>query len=429
MTANKQPRGRISWITLSTPNTTLVLAVAFVTAVVTMPAQAQFKVLYTFTGGADGGTPQGSVIEDAKGNLYGTTQVGGNLTCNSGNGCGVVYKLTPAGKETVLHSFAGGADGAFPYAALLMDAVGNLYGTTQVGGGASGCFGSGCGTVFKISPKGKETVLYRFQGKTDGGLPYSTLIMDKAGNFYGVTSAGGNLSCTIGFLGCGTVFKLTKTGKETILYSFTGGKDGAYPGSSLYLDSNGNFYGTTSQGGDLSCNAPNGCGTVFKLAKTGKETVLHAFTGATDGASPFSGLDTFDHVKLWGTTNAAGDYGGGTLWFWETYGGKYKSEHSFGNIKILDGAYPFAGVSFDGKGNVFGVTELGGAQGYGTLFELSKAGKESVRFSFDGAVNGAVPSARLLYDPVRLKMIGTASQAGSTQHGPAFGVVFSYKVQ
>jgi len=247
-------------------------------------------VPYSFTGGSDGRFPLAGLVMDAKGSLYGTTVAGGTLTCNSGVGCGVIFKLDTTGKETVLYSFSG-PDGAFPYAALVRDDAGNLYGTTEEGG-------TGYGTVFELSKSGKETVLHSFAGP-DGAYPAASLVRDDQGNFYGTTEFGGT-GCGSG--GCGTVFKLGKTGKETVLHSFAV-SDGAYPEAGLVRDNAGNLYGTTPQDG------PSGVGTVFKLTATGKETILHAFTGGMDGADPaFTTLVRSGDGNLYGTTF----YGGGT---------------------------------------------------------------------------------------------------------------------
>jgi uncharacterized repeat protein (TIGR03803 family) len=184
-------------------------------------------VLHSFTGGADGGTLLGSLVRDSAGNLYGTTESGG------AGGLGTVFKLDATGTETVLHSFAGGSDGANPHAGLIRDAAGNLYGTTKFGGP------SGDGVVFKVDKSG-ERVLHSFTG-TDGAKPAAALIQDSAGNLYGTTSFGGAA-------GAGTVFKLDTTGTETVLYSFSGGADGSNP-FGLIQDSSGNLYGTTIRGG------------------------------------------------------------------------------------------------------------------------------------------------------------------------------------
>jgi len=162
-------------------------------------------VLYSFTGGADGAVPEASLILDAAGNLYGTTNQGGDLDCNPTYGCGVVFKLDTTGKETVMHTFTGGADGAFPVAGLLWEAPGNLYGTTFQGGDLSCAPPYGCGVVFKLDTTGKETVMHTFTAGADGAFPSAGLIRNAAGALYGTATGGGDLDC-----GCGVVFKLTK---------------------------------------------------------------------------------------------------------------------------------------------------------------------------------------------------------------------------
>jgi uncharacterized repeat protein (TIGR03803 family) len=258
-------------------------------------------VLYRFTGG-DGANPTAGLIADASGNLYGTTELGGGANGCSG-GCGTVFKLTPSGTETVLYRFTGGSDGASPFAALIADGAGNLYGTTFFGGA------SGHGTVFKLTPSGTETVLYSFTGGSDGANPLAGLIADAAGNIYGMTNNGGAGSF-------GTVFKLIPSGNLAVLHSFSGGSDGAFPGlGSLIADAAGNLYGMTVEGGGSGCGAI-GCGTVFKLTPSGTETVLYRFTGGSDGAFPHAGLiagliaDAAGH--LYGTTNGSGS-GNGTV--------------------------------------------------------------------------------------------------------------------
>ena len=253
-------------------------------------------VLYSFAGGSDGENPVAGLVWDAKGNLYGITSLGG------ASGYGTVFKLDKAGKETVLHSFTGPAgDGAEPMAGLTRDAKGNLYGTTVYGGSGTCKNGGldGCGTVFKLDKTSKETVLYSFPGtESDGTYPDAGLVPDAAGNLYDTTFGGGAS-------GAGTVFKLDKTGKETVLYSFDGA-DGANPVAGLVWDAKGNLYGTTY-------NGASGYGTVFKLEKTGKETVLHSFVG-TDGAHPYAGLVRDAKGKLYGTTYLGGSSDRGTVW-------------------------------------------------------------------------------------------------------------------
>lgn len=195
----------------------------------------------------------------------------------------------PAYTFSVLHTFKG-TNGANPAGSLIRDKAGNLYSTTGYGGDA-GCVDtgglSGCGVVFKLNKQGKQSVLYKFTGNADGGNPDVGLVRDKEGNFLGTTIFGGKY-------GFGNVFKLDTSNKETVLYSFTGGTDGAIPNSILVLDPAGNLYGAAEAGGDLSCTNPlslSGCGVVFKVDKaTGKETVLYTFTGGTDGSVPLAGL-------------------------------------------------------------------------------------------------------------------------------------------
>jgi uncharacterized repeat protein (TIGR03803 family) len=274
-----------------TASATLALAFVLVATVVATPsAQAQrFKVLYTFTGGADGGYPVAGLIQDAAGNLYGTTGIGG------ASGGGTVFVVNKAGhQETVLYSFTGTPDGAIPEAGLIQDAAGNFYGTTADGGVYN------VGTVFAVNKAGQEKVLYSFTGGADGANPWAGLIQDAAGNFYGTTLLGGAY-------GYGTVFVVSKTGQEKVLYSFTGGADGAIPWAGLIQDAAGNLFGTTVQGGAY------GVGTVFVVNKTGQEKVLHSFTYGADGEYPQAGLIQDAAGNLFGTTIYGGAYGSGTV--------------------------------------------------------------------------------------------------------------------
>ena len=229
------------------------IALLGLAAVTSALAQAQtFTVLYTFAGyPTDGASPIGGLVIDAAGALYGTTTYGGDANCpGSGIGCGTVFQLDTNGVETVLHNFRG-PDGAHPSASLIRDAKGHLYGTTEFGGRLQDCTGSadnttaGCGVVFKLSGN-KETVLHRFCSVgncTDGAEPWRGLVMDASGALYGTTSSGGSVNG-------GVVFKLV-SGKETVLHSFTGSPDGAFPEAGLIIDANGNLYGTAIGGGEL----------------------------------------------------------------------------------------------------------------------------------------------------------------------------------
>jgi uncharacterized repeat protein (TIGR03803 family) len=254
-------------------------------------------VLHSFNTLEGGEVPLGDLIRDADGNLYGTTSYGGkkSKTCPTKYGCGTVFKLDKKGRFTVLNSFAGGTDGRGPVAGLYRDAAGNLYGTTSEGGG------SDWGTVFKLDTTGKETVLYRFSGGADGGAPMAGLIQDAAGNLYGTTSYGGVTNCGGG--PCGVVFKLDPKGNETVLHAFTGSPDGADPLAALIQDSAGNLFGTTREGGTV--NNLNDAGTVFKIDANGIESVLHAFS-YKDGAYPMGHLVQDSAGNLYGTTGGGG---------------------------------------------------------------------------------------------------------------------------
>src|SRR5579864_3085558 len=271
------------------------LVLVLATASATRAQAPTFTVLHSFTGpSTDGAIPTAALVKDAADNLYGTTAFGGLSNCSvfGDVGCGTIFKLDPSGNETVLHRFFG-ADGAFPAASLVRDAAGNLYGTTVNGGGAGFCRNFGCGTVFKLDPSGALTVLHAFVGSSDGGNPTAGLIMDAAGNLYGTTGFGGDF-------GPGAVFKLDPSGNETTLHSFSG-PDGREPSAPLIMDAAGNLYSTTFRGG--AANA----GNVFKLdPATGSLTVLHEFTGGSDGGHPGAGLimdSSFNHK---GTTESGG---------------------------------------------------------------------------------------------------------------------------
>jgi uncharacterized repeat protein (TIGR03803 family) len=264
-----------------------------------LSAAGKLTVLYAFTGGTDGGQPEGGLLRDHAGNLYGTTTGGGDLNCQFGLGCGVVFKIAPNGKETVLYAFAGGQDGVQPSGDLIRDRAGNFYGVTEFGGTSSD------GILFEVTPSGKETVLYTFSGGATGYAPMGRLARDDEGNIYGTTHGGGAPSCE-----CGVVFKIDKNGKETVLHNFTGKPDGANPWSGVNRDGSGNLYGTTSQGGGSpSCVFGNsGCGTVFKVDARGNETVLYSFTAGRDGGSPLAAPVLDNSGNLYGTAWQGGDY-------------------------------------------------------------------------------------------------------------------------
>jgi uncharacterized repeat protein (TIGR03803 family) len=254
-------------------------------------------VVYSFSGQPDGANPYGGLLTE-DGSLYGTTLSGGAY------GYGTVFEIDSTGRETVLYSFdARTNDGRIPYAGLVRDKSGNLYGTTAVGGRYS------FGTVFKINASGNETILHSFKGSPDGESPgVGALLLGADGNLYGTTQDGGIAGCASPN-GCGIVFKLTKTGKETVLYRFKGSpNDGRAPEGRLIVNANGNLYGTTFAGGNSLTGIcePNGCGTVFKLTKDAKETVLHKFSGGDDGGYPIAGLVRDGKGNLYGTASNGG---------------------------------------------------------------------------------------------------------------------------
>ncbi|HEV2379439.1 MAG TPA: choice-of-anchor tandem repeat GloVer-containing protein [Terriglobia bacterium] len=388
-------------------------AMAVISLAQTRSTAPSYSVLYNFTGGADGANPYAGLVADGVGNLYGTTSAGGDLTGCSGYGCGVAFKLDPSGKETVLNTFSGGADGSSPEAGLIRGASANLYGTT-FGGGAYGA-----GVVFKLDSSGNETVLYAFTGGADGANPQAGLVADEAGNFYGTTDWGGNLSACSGFGGCGTVFKLEASGTETALYTFNGGADGFAPYGGLVRDTAGNLYGTTAYGG-AGCEF---CGVVFQVTPSGNETVLYTFTGGADGSSPADEVLIRDRAgNLYGTTVSGGDLSG--------CGGSgcgvvFKLDRS-GNETVLyaftggaDGANPYTGLVGDGVGNFYGTTAFGGESDDGVVFKQDRSGKYSVLHTFNGA-DGVNPPGRLL--------LYKGSLYGTTYGGGTYGAGVVFKV-
>jgi len=337
-------------------------------------------VLYNFTGGSDGANPLTGVVIDAAGNLYGTTRHGGSATCV----CGNVYRLSPVSgggwKETVLYSFTGGSDGSSPEGTVVLDSKGNIYGTTYSGGN-SGCFGSGCGVVFKLSPTSNgawsETVLHTFTGGIDGSHPLGSLAL-QGNTLYGAAAAGGILN-TCNNYGCGVVFKIARSStgwKETVLYRFTGGQDGSDPVGGITLDSSGNLVGTTNQGGSKTSQCSNGCGLAFKLtpSSTGwREIVLYRFTHGNDGAFPVGPV----------TLDAAGNVFGETIspsWcnsFISICGVVYKLSWSSAGwqpsaLYQIPGDWNAVGsVVLDAAGNIFGMGNGPTETGISGVFEIT----------------------------------------------------------
>jgi uncharacterized repeat protein (TIGR03803 family) len=406
-----------TWQTAALLGTMIVLA-----GMRTSPALAQtggatpYTVLHRFTGSpTDGSNPYwGGLIRDPEGNFYGTTVFGAGRpgVCGSyPDGCGVVFKLDMTGAYRVLYSFTGGTDGAFPYGGLIRDLAGNLYGTTAFGGSAMG--NSGNGVVFKLDTAGTETVLYSFTGGADGAHSYYGLARDLAGNLYGTTAFGGGGTCPP-YDGCGVVFKLGSAGTETVLYRFLGAVDGGIPWAGVLLDAAGNLYGSTNLGG------ASGYGAVFKVDTSGAETVLHSFAGGADGADPETGLIQDSDGNLYGTA--------GKAIFRLNAAGAYKVLYSFAGG--ADGEAPYAALIRDAAGNLYGTTEGGGSgnchAGCGAVFKLDAAGAETVLYRFAGGAAGSHPCAGLIRDSAG-NLYGTTYNGGKEHNGLSTGLVFKLK--
>jgi uncharacterized repeat protein (TIGR03803 family) len=413
------------------------------------------KVLHSFQGGNDGSFPGGGVVFDQQGNLYGVTQAGGPPSCAPiGNYCGTVYELSPSAKggpwtKTLLYMFKGKRynDGEAPDG-LIIDQAGNLYGVTAYGG-TGGCVlvgvPAGCGTVYELSPPqskgGKWTyaVLYSFKGGKDGYLPGGNLVFDSAGNLYGTTDFGGGkgTTCNPYYQYCGTVFKLsppkTKGGAwtEKVLHSFAGGTDGANPNGGLVLDSKGAVYGATNIGGFNCPHMSNqGCGTVFKLGALAKndgvwrEDILYRFKGfPNDGKLPNGGL-ILDAGSIYGTTGGGGaSSGDGTVFeLTPAADGRWVEAivHTFLDAGDPNGAFPMAGLKVDSNGGFLGTASGGGSNGAGTIFRarppMQKGGswEVSVMYPFSGSPDGAYPAADLVVHGAVGHIFGTTQQGGTS---------------
>jgi uncharacterized repeat protein (TIGR03803 family) len=357
----------------SLTNGTGVIAGANVTNITVACTMAVASVLYSFAGPpSDGAEPWWESLLLAKdGNFYGMTTQGGS------NNSGTVFRVTPAGVETVLWSFGSGNDGSSPYGSLIQGSDGNFYGMTNLGGS------NNSGTVFKITPAGVETVLWSFGEVNNGYYPYASLIQGGDGNFYGTTYAGG-------VYGYGTIFKITPAGAETVLWSFGNGSDGSYPYGNLIFGNDGNFYGMTDEGG------VNGKGAIFKITPAGTESVLWSFGDSGDGANPMSSLILGTDGNFYGMTVAGGANALGAV-FKITPGGAETVLHSFGNPP--DGYQPDGSLIQGPDGNFYGTTELGGASN-GTIFQVTSGGAETVLWSFGSTVSdGLVPRGNLILGP------------------------------
>jgi uncharacterized repeat protein (TIGR03803 family) len=318
-----------------------------------------------------------------------------------------------------LYNFTGGADGGNPATRLTFDSAGNAYGTTAAGGDYD------FGTVFMLTPSGQQQVLYSFTGGFDGLDPHGGVTMDSAGNLYGTAVAGGGGFCAGD--GCGVIFELTPSNgnwNELTLYSFQGGDDGFGPGSGLVFDSGGNLFGTVPDGGASSA------GVVFELSPTQQGwvyKVIHTFTGGKDGAVGSLGSLAFDAVgNIYGVTELGGAYGAGTAYKLSPtgHGGwKFALLHVFQGSP--DGANPYGGLIVDGRGNLYGTTYYGGQAGMGSVFELTPGPngtwQENLLYHFQGGTDGSLPTTTLLFDS-KFRLYGTTSTGGrpSCDCGTAF---------
>ena len=361
-----------------------------------------YKQLYAFAGTPDGASPFSGLIA-VGGTLYGTTLNGSSNYCSQSCsnycylGCGTVFSITPGGSENVVYNFKGNFasahDGSWPFAGLTKT-DGRLFGTTSSAGQY------GYGTVYTVTPAGKERVVYSFMGggESDGASPEAPLVAHR-GRLYGTTVSGGGTGCGGG--GCGTVYWLTTTGKEFVLYHFSGGTDGdrLYAPVTIWHD---RIYGATLFGGS-GCGTV-GCGTIFELNLHGKKRVLHDFNG-TDGNFP-NGL-TVVHGVLYGTTEGGGSRNSGTF-FSVTPSGKFTTLYSFKDNPDANG--PGASLVWYG-GNLYGTSVGGGTDGDGTVFKISTSGTEQVLYSFAAGTDGADPQGPVY--PFHGALYGTTNQGGN----------------
>ena len=387
----------------------LAVAVGVVVLAGTIASAQVFQTLLSFPGGTDGAYPTTNSVVITQGAIFGAASQGGDTTCGS-QGCGLVYKLTGNGVETVLYTFKGASakDGSTPNAPVINPVTQNVEGTTSGGGTNTSACVNGCGTVYALDSAGGETVLHAFSGSPDGNEPLGIPVVTANGNLYGVTFYGGGAP---GQTGAGTVFAIDSAGNESIVYRFTASPDGTNPNGSLVRDSAGNLYGTTTYGGSGNCNNGflPGCGVVFKIDSAGNESVLHSFTGGSAGQYPNS-------LAMDGSGNLYGSSGynnQGVIFKIDssgTFSVLYNSALSISNLVLRspggfflietggsrcpdgcvaellpngNGYKPRLLRIFSGsdgnepdtlllnQGALYGATYVGGAAGYGTVFRIT----------------------------------------------------------
>ncbi len=366
------------------------------------------KTLYSFSGGSDGGNAATGLAVDAHGDLYGTTVVGGAYTC------GTVFKLAPQKnppwKESVLHAFTCYGDGKNPHGGVTFDTHGNLDGTTVAGGSGGPCSSDGCGVVFQQTKSG-ENVLHSFTAGADGFGPGGPVAFDKRGDVFGTTPDGGVNSE-------GIVYEIYRSGDrwhERIVHAFTGGSDGAVGSLGALLYESGSFYGVTEEAG------ANGAGTVFKLSPASRRgwklTTIYAFKGVPDAASPYGGLVADAAGDLFGTTYYGGANGVGSVFELTPSGhGKYRERVLYSFLGGSDGSYSTSTLVFGSSNTLYGTTSMGGGScDCGTVFKVdANSGTEQVLHSFGSGTDGSYPYYGLTPD-------GSGNFYGSTVAGGNFG--------
>jgi uncharacterized repeat protein (TIGR03803 family) len=391
-----------------------ILFVLWAATAVALPAQT-FERLHSFKY-TDGWAPWAPLVQASDGNLYGTVSSGGNPSCSGGGystGCGTVFQITPGGKLTTVFFFDG-TNGSAPQAGLVQAANGDFYGSTFAGGTGNfeGLCPNNCGTIFTVTASGTLTTLYNFSF-TDGAGPTGTLILGADGNYYGTTSGGGPSNA-------GTFFKITPSGTLTTLYTFADLTDGANPYGTLVQTLDGNFYGTAWQGG------PNTFGTVFTITPNGTFTMLHAFEN-TDGSLPYAGLVQGYYGDFYGVTEEGGTYSYGTV-FKITPSGTLTTLHSFSGG--LDGDTPTSTLIQATDGNLYGTASYDGLYpNFGTVFKITTSGELTTLFNFDSK-DGSYPYAALV-QATNGGFYGTTYDGGGSRacpYGYGCGTVFSLSV-
>ena len=403
----------ITWKKQMSPTVICIVVLFCAVAAIAAPAQSIFFTSLANFDFNDGAYTSATLVQGADGNFYGTTAGGGY--CGY---CGTVFKITPAGELTTLYFF-GGLDGLAPTGALLQGSDGDFYGTTKEGGPQQR------GTVFRITPDGALTTLYQFcilgYSCTDGGNPFAGLVRGGDGSLYSTTAIGGiSENCPFG---CGTIFRITTEGEQTTLYSFAN-SDGASPFGGLVKATDGNFYGTTRDGGLIN-EFCIGCGTIFKITPQGVLTTLHKFCSqpnCVDGASPYAGMVQGNDGNLYGTTGLGGAGGWGTV-FKITLQGELTTLHAFcSEQNCADGAFPQSDLLAASDGHFYGTTIVGGV-GYGTVFRITSSGILNTVHSF-GVWDGAEPIGGLVQARDGA-LYGTTTSGASYDYGNVFrlGVV------